>query len=386
MPVGQHKHRANRPRAALIDAPRSFRSPDAQRLPTPSRAIQSPVDRARYDRQILLDQIGHDGQQRLSRGSVLLIGCGALGCVSGDLLARAGVGTLTIVDRDLVEPSNLQRQSLYTEADADGLTPKAHAAAARLRAVNSGVRIEPIVADVTSATIGRIADEASPDVIVDGTDNFQTRLLLNDLAVERGLPLVYGGVVGMRGTMLVVRPQVGPCLACLLGGMPADSGGTCDTVGVFGPAVYQVAAWQAGQAIKLLTGAEPESSLIEIDSWTGLHRSLAFPRDPACPVCVGRRFESLRGDAPGSAELCGQDAVQVHPGRAVSLDLDAICETLARAGTVERRPGLARVTLGSVGDDGMPASITVFRDGRAIIKGVRSGPRGRALYDRYIGG
>lgn len=344
------------------------------------------MDPARYDRQILLDQIGPAGQERLASSSVLLIGCGALGCVSGDLLTRAGVGRLTIVDRDVVEPSNLQRQSLYTEADADGLTAKAIAAARRLGAVNSGVRIDPVVADATSATIQGIANDAAPDVIVDGTDNFRTRLLLNDLAIERGVPLVYGGVVGMRGTMLVVRPGVGPCLACLLGGMPEDSGGTCDTVGVFGPAVYQVAAWQAAQAIRLLVGDEAEEAVVEIDAWSSVYRRISFLRDDGCPACEHRRLEHLRGDAPVSADLCGQNAVQVHPGRPMTLDLDDLSERLGRVGAVDRRPGLVRVSLGSAGDEGLPASITVFRDGRAIVKGVRSGPRGRALYDRYIGG
>lgn len=390
MPLSQTACHANP--AGPPDLRRRFGAAQGRNAHEPTqRAIQSPVDHSRYDRQVLLPQIGPEGQRILASASVLLVGCGALGCVIADLLVRAGVGRLTLVDRDLVEATNLQRQSLYTEADADGLTPKATAAADRLHAVNSSVRIDPVIADLTGPTARGLLAKAEPDAILDGTDNFQTRFVLNDLAVEAGIPLVYGGVVGMEGTMLAVVPPrdgkpAGPCLTCLLGGIPEDPGGTCDTVGVFGPAVYQVAAWQAAQAIRLLLGELPEPGVVQLNAWTGSQRTTTLGRDPACVTCVQRRFDHLDHPQAASADLCGQNAVQVVPASPLSLDLPRIAERLAPAGPVATRAGLVRLSLAGAGDDGGDAMITLFRDGRAIVKGVRTGSRGRALYDRYIGG
>jgi molybdopterin-synthase adenylyltransferase len=344
----------------------------------------------RYHRQMLLPGFGEDGQRRLLASPVLLVGCGALGCAIADLLVRAGVGRLTILDRDVVEQTNLQRQCLFEEADAAAGAPKAEAAARRLAAVNSSVRVEPVVADLNGSNAQRLLEAAAPAVLLDGTDNFETRYLLNDLAVKHGLPYCYGGVVGMSGLRMTVRPRHTPCLRCLFeqppppGTMP-----TCDTAGVFGPLVQMVGSAQSADAIRLLLGAAEDmpATLTQIDAWSGTHRviDVSQSRRADCVCCARRRFEFLEsGSGSGTASLCGQNAVQVSPAGAFGqsrLDLRALSDRLQPHGEFEVSRFLLRGELSRE-----PYGLTVFGDGRAIVRGTDRPEIARAVYARYVGG
>ncbi|MFG0285725.1 MAG: ThiF family adenylyltransferase [Phycisphaerales bacterium JB039] len=352
----------------------------------------------RYHRQTLLPGIGAEGQQRLGEARAALVGCGALGCAIADALVRAGVGRLTLIDRDIVELTNLQRQSLFTEADAAEGLPKAEAARRRLGQVNSHVAITSHVADFAPAMAERLAGFAggnSPQVLLDGTDNFETRLLLNDLAVKHGIPLVYGGAVATRGMMAVILPGDGPCLRCILPEPPpAGSMPTCDTAGVLGPVATIVGAAQAAEAIKLLVGAREQVSrtMLDFDVWRNVRRRLDLGqmRNPECPCCVHRQFDWLHGrrDA-GTTSLCGRSAIQVagRPGAAV--DLAALGERLGTHGAVQVNPFLMRAVLADErreeGAGAGPVELTVFADGRAIVAGVTAPARARAIYAKYIG-
>lgn len=363
----------------------------------------------RYHRQRLLPAIGDAGQERLRGATVLVAGCGALGCSTIDALARAGVGHLRLVDRDIVELTNLQRQTLYTEQDARDGTPKAIAAAARVAAINSEIEVDPIVADLSSVNATRISSGC--DLIVDGLDNFETRYLLNDLAVRDGLPYVYGGAVGTTGMSLVILPRASgepraaletpftetpptPCLRCLFPEAPPPGATpTCDTAGVLGPMVTLIGAFQAAQAIKLLVGAVDavDRRLLTIELWENEWRfmdvSSAGP-SPECPCCGARRFEHLDARQTGGASmLCGRDAVQIVPGGDTSerVDLAALAARLAAHGVFDVRPHMLRGVLEAERGDAGAVELTVFRDGRAIVKGIRDLPRGRAIYARYVG-
>lgn len=345
---------------------------------------------SRYHRQEILPGVGPDGQERLSRSHAAIVGLGALGCVIADHLARAGVGTLTLIDRDLVDRTNLQRQSLYTERDAADALPKAEAARRRLAEVNSQVALRPHIADLTAANADALL-HPRPDVLLDGTDNFETRYLLNDLAVRDGVPLVYGGVVATRGMQMTIRPGATPCLRCLFEQPPPPgTQPTCDTAGVLGPAVGIVASCQAADALRLLLGhgeAIPPT-LLEFDLWSGRRRrlDLAATRRDDCPCCAHRRFQFLdRAAAAATTSLCGQEAIQISPGRrGEPLDLQALAARLARSGAVDARPFMLRLTLAAESGTGAQ-TLTVFRDGRAIVAGVTSPEQARALYARYIG-
>ena len=279
----------------------------------------------RYHRQVLLPRIGEAGQQRLARAHAAIVGCGALGSVAADLLARAGVGTLTLIDRDVVEPTNLQRQLLFDEADARNGTPKAVAAKARLGAVNSTIAIRAHVADLNHTNAERLTGldpQASPAVLLDGTDNFETRYLLNDLAVRHATPYVYAGAVGTTGTAYTVMPDQSPCIRCLYPDVPPPgTTPTCDTAGVLGPLIATVAAWQATQALKLLTAnhAALSRNLWTWDAWSPDTPPRAIDvtkaRDPSCPCCARCRFDFLDGRAASrTTTLCGRHAVQLIPG------------------------------------------------------------------------
>jgi len=351
----------------------------------------------RYHRQVILPQLGAAGQERLTAARLLIVGCGALGCAAADLLARAGVGTLRIVDRDVVERTNLQRQVLFDERDAEARAPKAHAAAARLAAVNRDIRVDPVIADIRSANVERLAtdiDGATADAIVDGTDNFETRYLLNDVAAKHGLPLVYGGAVGVRGVVMPVLPRRGPCLRCIWPEPPASgSQPTCDTAGVLGAITSVVGALEAALAIRLIAqGPERiEPALSEIDAWTGETRRIRLGSPvPACPCCGDRRFDFLA--ARGESEvgtLCGRDAVQVMPAGATAVDLAALERRLSTHGDFRADGVLCRGLLArepaDAGDGEGGIELTVFGDGRAIVRGTRDAARARALYARYVG-
>jgi adenylyltransferase/sulfurtransferase len=350
-----------------------------------------PEDLRRYHRQAMLPGIGVEGQRRLGSSHAAIVGCGALGCASADALARAGVGFLTLVDRDVVELTNLQRQSLFDERDAAELAPKAEAARARLSAINSGVRVRAVVDDLTGQNASRLLFDAGmppPAVLVDGTDNFETRYVLNDLAVKHGVAYLYGGVVGTTGMQFSVRPgSGGPCLRCIFPEPPPPGAApTCETAGVLGPAVSIVAACQAADAIKILTGNAGlvSASLLTFDLWTGERRriDLSSARRADCPACGLGRFEFLDGGPGGGAvTLCGQDAVQVSPGAGAPIDLSRLGERLEAVGRVTRTAHLLRAVVPERGG----VELTVFRDGRAIVKGVRGPEEARALYARWVG-
>jgi adenylyltransferase/sulfurtransferase len=331
----------------------------------------------RYSRQLRFTPIGPEGQQRLGAATAVVVGCGALGTVILDQLARAGVGHIRCIDRDFVEPSNLQRQSLYDEADAAACRPKAEAAAARLRAVNGDVTIEPLVAEVGARTVEGLV--AGATVVLDGTDNFRTRHLINEACVCAGIPWVYGACVGSYGLSLTITPGDGPCLACLQDQLPGPGETpTCDTAGIIAPAVHQVAAWQVAEALKLIVGAPVCRDLRSADLWAGTHRRVAAHawRDAACPVCgPSPRFPLLSTPDDPAVVLCGRDAVQVS--RPTTLDPVALAERLGTA-VVGANAWLVRWRDGA-------ATLTAFADGRVVVQGVADPAAARTLVDRWLG-
>lgn len=340
----------------------------------------------RYSRQILFAPIGEEGQERLRQSSGTLIGCGALGSAVAGLLVRAGLGRLRIVDRDFVEPSNLQRQTLFEEADAQELLPKAVAAERRLRRINSDVEVEGIVADLTPANAEELLGGSA--VVLDGTDNFETRLLVNDYAVKQSLPWVYAAVVSSHGLTMPIHPGESACLACLAeDGELAEDGSairanepTCDTVGVLGSAAGVIASLEATSATKILLGKSgaQDARLMAFDVWTGRFQSLQIPRRENCRACAQRRFSYLEGEAQPRLTLCGRDSVQIHEhGR--RLNLTALGRNLAAAGSqVRQNDFLLRLQI-------PPYELTLFADGRAIIKGTRDPSVARSIYARYVG-
>jgi molybdopterin-synthase adenylyltransferase len=346
--------------------------------------------RERYSRQILFAEIGEEGQERLRASSVAVVGCGALGTAAANLLARAGVGRLRIVDRDFVEDSNLQRQTLFEEADAREALPKAVAAERRLRSINSDVRVEGVVADLTPGNIESLL--GGFPLLLDGTDNFETRLLLNDYAVARSVPWIYAAVVAGYGVTMVIRPGQTACLACLVEsgvesaeaasatGAAPGAEPTCDTVGVLGAAAGVIASLEAAAAIKLLLGksAAAEGQLISCDVWNSRFQSIRAARRADCRACARREFGYLEGSAQPHLTLCGRDSVQIHERRR-RLDLAALGGRLAAGGgEVRQNEFLLRLRV-------PPYELIVFADGRAVIKGTRDPAVARSLYARYVG-
>ena len=337
----------------------------------------------RYARQVRYPPLGEEGQRRLGQGRALVCGCGALGSAAAEMLVRAGVGTVRIVDRDFVELSNLHRQSLFDEQDARQQLPKAIAAAEKLRRINSTVAIEPIVADIDHTNVEQFCQGV--DVLLDGTDNFETRFLLNDAAVRGGLPWVYGGCVGAEGLSMTIRPGLTPCLRCLMPDCPLPgSTPTCDTAGILGPVVGVIASIEAIEAIKILSGhAEAASrSLTVVELWNGHMRQVDVSRlreQVDCPTCKRHEFPWLAGRGGNrSAVLCGRNAVQLtHPGGRVSLD--ELAARLRGVGRVTQNQFLLRLVV-------EPYELTIFPDGRAIIGGTDDPATARSLYARYVGG
>ena len=335
----------------------------------------------RYSRQVLFGGIGEEGQRRLRGARALVVGCGALGSAQVETLARAGVGRLRIVDRDFVEESNLQRQTMFTERDARERVPKAVAAARRIAEINSDVACEAEVADVNRSNVERLVDAC--DVVLDGTDNFATRFLVNDACVKHGVPWVYGAAVGSYGVTLTVRPNVTPCLRCVFPEVPAaGTAPTCDTAGVIMPVISIVAAVQVAEALKLLTGRAESlhGRLMQFDVWRNEWRQINVgARAPDCPACGLRRFESLEAEAGDlTTVLCGRNAVQVSPHAATSLDLDALARRLSAAGEVKANEYLVRLRAGGY-------ELTVFKDARAIVRGTDDAAVARTVYARYVG-
>jgi molybdopterin-synthase adenylyltransferase len=337
----------------------------------------------RYSRQILFAQIGEEGQARIVGSKVVIIGCGALGAVQAETLARAGVGHLVLVDRDFVEESNLQRQIMFEESDALNRLPKAVAAASRIARVNSDVQVESLVADVNFENIEEIISGAN--LVMDGTDNFEARFLINDACVKSKTPWVYGAAVGSYGLTMTIVPGESPCLRCVLEAMPEPaSGPTCDTAGVIMPIVTTIASIQAAEALKLLTGQVDKlhRSLITIDVWDFQINRLdlsSFDAHDECPVCSQGEFEFLHGTARQvTTTLCGRNAVQIARRGHAAVDFPALAERLKSAGEVAFNDFLLRFRVEGY-------DITVFRDARSIIRGTTDPAVARGLYARYIG-
>lgn len=342
--------------------------------------------RERYSRQILFEPIGPEGQERLRHSSATIIGCGALGSALAGLLVRAGIGRLRIIDRDFVEPSNLQRQTLFEETDAKELLPKAVAAERRLRSINSDVEVQGVVGDLTPANAEEILGDST--VLLDGTDNFETRLLINDFAVKKAVPWIYAAVVSSHGLTMPIHPRGSACLACLMeddhdnqdGATRQANEPTCDTVGVLGPAAGAIASIEAASAIKILVGKSEtqDARLVALDVWTGRFQSLRIPRREDCRACGEGRFSYLEGTAQPRLTMCGRDSVQIHERRR-HLDLTALGQNLGATGSrVRQNDFLLRLEV-------PPYELTVFADGRAIIKGTRDPSVARSIYARYVG-
>src|SRR5687768_4665602 len=333
----------------------------------------------RYSRQILFNGIGKEGQRRLGAARALLVGCGALGSAHAEALARAGVGKLRIVDRDFVEASNLQRQTMFTEQDAAERTPKAVAAANHIGELNSEIEVEAEITDVNHSNIERLIKDS--DVVLDGTDNFATRYLINDACVKHERIWIYGAAVGSYGVTMTIRPHQTPCLRCVFEeAPPAASAPTCDTAGVIMPIISVVAAVQVTEAIKLLTGHEGQlhQSLMQFDVWRNEWRKInPGPPSEQCATCSQGRYQTLEATAGEfSAVMCGRNAVQIAPVQPTQVDFKSLAERLSGAGEVKFNDYLLRFTTGEY-------EVTVFRDARSIIRGTNEMNTARSLYAKY---
>jgi adenylyltransferase/sulfurtransferase len=333
----------------------------------------------RYARQVLFSKIGTDGQERLSRARVLIVGCGALGSHLAETLVRAGIGRLTLIDRDFVEVSNLQRQALFDERDAAQGLPKAEAARAHLEAINSEVSVTAVVEDFGPRNAARTV--AGHDLILDGTDNMETRYVLNDIAVQEGVPWVYGGVLGTAGMVMPVLPGEGPCLTCLFPDPPGPGElPTCDVAGVLGPAVSVVAALEAIEALRVLTGERGLArGLVQFDLWSGDFHRLPIERDPDCPTCRRRAFRYLSAERTNwVTTLCGRNAVQITPPEETTLDLARLKANLEGVGRLRDTGYYLRLAVEGV-------EMNIFPTGRVILTGTSDPALARTLHARYIG-
>jgi adenylyltransferase/sulfurtransferase len=337
----------------------------------------------RYSRQVRFAGVGEAGQRRLLAARVTLCGCGALGTVLANALVRAGVGHLRLVDRDFIETSNLQRQVLFDERDVAENLPKAEAAARKLRAVNSGVAVEPVVTDIDRTNVLDLVKDA--DLVLDGTDNFEVRYLINDAAVMLGKPWVYGGCVGSHGQTMTILPGETPCLRCVFEAAPGPGeAGTCETAGVLGPVVGIIANFQATEAIKILVGKHDgiNRDLIYVDAWENVLRRIKVAPllgKVDCPCCRRRRFEWLEGEhGSQTTSLCGRNAVQVSHRRPARLDFEHMARELRVLGEVSYNRFLLKFKVEGY-------EFTVFPDGRAIIQGTGDEDKARTLYAKYVG-
>jgi molybdopterin-synthase adenylyltransferase len=334
----------------------------------------------RYSRQILFRGIGVEGQRKLAAASVAIVGCGATGSALAGLLARAGVGTLRIIDRDYVEPSNLQRQSLFDEQDAAESVPKAIAAARKIAAFNSEIVVEPKVEDLVPGNIEALLE--GNNLILDGTDNFETRYLINDYAVDRALPWIYSAAVGSYAVTLNVIPGQTACLACIFPDSPRGIVETCETSGILNSAVNLVASIAATEALKFLVGSETAShlrkTLLSFDVWTNEHAEISAARPRlGCRACGERDFVHLAGEGRPHITLCGRNSVQIHE-RQRPIDFAEMDRRLQPHGTVRHNDFVLKFWHD-------PYEMTLFPDGRAIIKGTTDTAVARSLYARYVG-
>src|SRR3984957_2011433 len=344
------------------------------------RGVEKDKFEERYSRQILFPGIGAEGQRRLAAGRVAIVGCGATGSALASLLGRAGVGTLRIIDRDYVEPSNLQRQSLFDEEDAAESLPKAIAATRKIAAFNSQIVVEARVADAVPGNINALLEGI--DLILDGTDNFETRYLLNDYAIKNSMPWIYAAAVGSYGVTLNVLPRRTACLTCIFPDAPRGMVETCETSGIFNSAVNLVASIAATEAMKLLIGGEAagrlRKTLWSFDVWSNQHAEIAAatPR-PDCPACGKLDFVHLAGEGRPHITMCGRNSVQIHE-RARPIDFSEMQRRLESHGTVRHQQFVLKFWR-------EPYEMTLFPDGRAIIKGTTDTGIARSLYARYVG-
>jgi molybdopterin/thiamine biosynthesis adenylyltransferase len=332
----------------------------------------------RYSRQVLFPGIGAEGQRRLSASRIAIVGCGATGSALASLLARAGVGTIRIIDRDYVEPSNLQRQSLFDEADAAESLPKAIAAARRVAAFNSEIVIEPHVADLIPENIGDLL--GGTQIILDGTDNFETRYLINDFAVKNSLPWIYTAAVGSYGVTLNVLPGKTACLACIFSDPPQGTFESCETAGILNSAVNLAASIAATEAMKVLVGAEDQlrRTLLSFDLWRNERAEIAADKPrPGCRACWEHQFPYLAGEGRPHITLCGRNSVQIHE-RHRTVDFQEMSERLKPHGAVRHNDFVLKFWH-------EPYEMTLFPDGRAIIKGTTDRAVARSLYARFVG-
>jgi molybdopterin-synthase adenylyltransferase len=344
-------------------------------------AIDASLDR--YSRQMRFAGLGEEGQRRLLDSHVTLCGCGALGTVLANALVRAGVGHVRLIDRDFIELNNLQRQVLFDEHDVAENLPKAEAAARKLSAINSSVHVEPVVTDIDRTNIIELVHDA--DLILDGTDNFEIRYLINDAAVKLGKPWVYGGCIGSHGQTMTILPGETPCLRCVFEAAPAPGeAATCETAGVLSPIVNIVASYQTAEAFKLLTGrrAQINRELIYVDVWENIQRRIKIAPlfgKVDCPCCRRGRFEWLEGEQGSqTTSLCGRNSVQVSHRAPTRLNFEEMARHFESLGEVSYNRFLLKFHV-----DGY--EFTVFPDGRAIIKGTSDVDKARTLYAKYIG-
>ncbi|MDP6692905.1 MAG: ThiF family adenylyltransferase [Phycisphaerales bacterium] len=341
----------------------------------------------RYHRQRLISDIGDDGQGAICNGHIAIVGVGALGCSSADMLSRAGVGTITLIDRDIVEQTNLQRQLLYTEEDAKTHQPKAVAAKKRLQAINSSIIIHEFVEDLTARNIDRLLKGV--DLIIDGLDNFNTRYVLNDYAVKNNIPFLFAGVIAGSGNAMTVIPNETPCLRCLFPEPPPiGSQETCDTAGVIAPAIGIAASCQCCDALKLLSGNRDKISktLLVFDIWNTLSNRLDIGTpNESCQCCQENNFVFLEtSDAPIAASLCGQNAVQLPSSG--EIDLLRLASRLESHGSFSLTGPVLRGSLNEeLSADGDPIVLLCFEDGRVIVHGTNDVGRAKAIHARFIG-
>lgn len=365
-----------------------FSLPTLLANPPGNGSVNNPMNLDRYSRQLLFSGIGRDGQMALAKSSVTIIGCGALGAMQAEMLARAGVGRLRLVDRDFVEESNLHRQVMFEEQDALERLPKAVAATRRIQRINSAIEVEHHVRDVNYTNIEQLINGA--DLILDGTDNFETRYLINDAALKAGMPWIYGAAVGAHGLQMTIRPRETPCLRCIFPEIPAPgTTPTCDTAGVILPIIATIASWQVVEALKILMGQfeQLHQSLLQFDLWENRLTRLRLNRekmanDSACPACELEQYDFLNQQSGQMVtSLCGRDAIQISPSNNsvnIALDLSELAVQLRNVGEVSYNAYLLKFRAGEI-------ELTIFPDARCLIRGTDDPLVARSLYARYLG-
>ncbi|HVJ48787.1 ThiF family adenylyltransferase [Desulfitobacterium sp.] len=333
----------------------------------------------RYSRQVLFSGIGKEGQKRLAEARVAVIGVGALGTVIANNLCRAGVGLLRLIDRDFVEISNLQRQTLFTEADVSEHIPKAVAAVEHLKKINSEITLEPVVKDVNPSNVEQLIGDV--DLVLDGTDNFEIRLLINDACVKLGIPWIYGGAIGSYGITMNIIPGETPCLRCLLKEIPAPgTQPTCSTAGVLNMITGIIGNYETVEAVKFLVKSpDLRKDVLFVDIWDNVSEFMTIPKNKDCKACGQGEYEFLNNNVGSyTTSLCGSDSIQIVPQTRSEINFQVMHDKLLQLGEVSYNRFLLRFSY-------MDINITLFPDGRAIIKGVTDPNVAKSVYSEYIG-